>query len=88
MKNISVEEWLTELERLDEFASIEGLSTDDIAHQLGFSRETAMRRIRAWMASGLMEYAGDRFQLNRAKRRCRIPVYRYISHKKEERKKK
>jgi len=81
MKDISVEEWLNELERLDKAASIEGLSTEEIASQLGLSRETALRRIRMWIDSGLMEYAGDRVQLNRTRRRCRIPVYRYVSHK-------
>jgi len=82
MPNLRESEWLAELERLAA-KNVDGFSSQELARQTGHSAKWARERIRDGIASGLIEYAGNRSVVRIDNKPDAIPVYRIVRRKKK-----
>jgi hypothetical protein len=85
-ESIGVDEWLTELTRLEQDQKskdgAEGFSVEDLAKHRGVGHRAAAYLIHEWCVQNLVEYAGRRRTINVTGCVSNIPVYRLKRGKK------
>ena len=81
---ITIEEWLSEVERLDQPKSADGWSVDELvaATKPRRSKKYVYDRLKAAIAVGMMELAGYRHNIRIDGRANNTPVYRRVTKKK------
>lgn len=77
-EGLSVAEWQAawlDAQKAGE-ASVEGVTTVELADVLGVCKSTASKRLNDMIDAGVAEYAGRRPALTRDQRPTTVPVYR------------
>ena len=81
MNNITMNEWLAELAKL-ESEQPDGFTADELALSQHWSIELARKKIRGGIDAGVIHHAGDRKTTNIAGKVCYKPVYKSVQKKK------
>lgn len=77
---ISVDEWMSELERLDseKFGGPDGFTVEEAVAMFKHSERWVRERLRSWINAGFVKHVGHRRDINVAGRAKVVPVYQVV----------